>query len=315
VRGSKATAAITVHNLGTYPTGPFYVQWKPTGKDSGSGKVVRIAGLNPSGQPDDTATVQFDSTFRVAGPYTSWAGVDVFNQVLETNEVNNEATVAVNVQPRQTTLNVTFDSVHVFNAFEDGVDGNGEWQMLFAVVDPNATGQCNVSLDLDVTSVDINEDGLRCTTFGDGSVEDGDTLSPNRTIQLTLVESAPLIFGGIAFEADPTSAPEQPGYAFQLWSAADYRGVGQQTVMGQGCECCGGRCYDLTYTVQIVSEPPPLFSGADAGAAPGSEVASLSAAHVLPNGLSQLLPPDAVLPKGVVRGPVPYLPKARTTGS
>jgi hypothetical protein len=67
--------------------------------------------------------------------------------------------------------------------------------------------------------------------------------------------------------------------------------------------------------VQIVSEPPPLFSGADAGAAPGSEVASLSAAHVLPNGLSQLLPPDAVLPKGVVRGPVPYLPKARTTGS
>jgi len=308
IRGSKTTATITVANLGGYPTGPFWVQWKPTGQDAAGGPRVRIDGLNSAGEPNDTMTVQLDSTFYVAGPYTSWAKVDIYDQVVEFNELNNVATLNVTVQPRETTLNVTFNTVHVFHAFEDGLDGNGEWSMLFAVVDPNATGQCNVTVDLDITSVDINEDGLRCTTFGDGSVDDGDNLSPNRTIQLTLVESFPLIFGAIAFEADPTSAPEQPGYAFQSWSAADYRGVGQRTMMGQGCECCGGRCYDVTYTVQIVSEPPPPYN-LGGGENPPIEVASLDVPHLLPGGLSQLLPPDATLPEGVIRAGGPYLPE------
>jgi subtilase family serine protease len=306
VRGSKATATITVRNLGTYPTGSFYVQWKPTGKDARTGKLARVDGLNAFGQPNDSMTVQLDAAFQVAGPYTSWAKVDVSDQIIETNELNNEATLNLTVQPRQTTLNVVFNTVHVFNAFEDGVDDNGEWEMLLAVVDPNATGQCHVTLDLDITDVEINEDGLRCTTFGDGAVENGDNLSANRTIQLTLVESAPLIFGVIGFEADPTSGPEQAGYAFQVWSAADYRGVGQRTAVGQGCECCDGRCYDLTYTVQIVSEPPPLFSGDELEDAPQAQ--AVMQKFVLPRGISQLLPRDAVLPRGVVRGRALYLP-------
>jgi hypothetical protein len=157
-----------------------------------------------------------------------------------------------------------------------------------------------VTLDLDITSVDINEDGLHCTTFSDGSVEDGDTLSPGRTIQLTLVESFPLLLGAIAFEADPTSAPEQAGYTFAFWSAADYRGVGATTALGQGCECCGSRCYDLNYSIDIVSEPPPLYGGGV------SEVASAEVT-VVPNGISQLMPLDAELPEGVIRSDVPYI--------
>jgi hypothetical protein len=301
IRGSRATATITVQNFGGYPTGAFYVQWKPKGEDTRPARLARIEGLNSVGQPNDSATVQLESSFLIAGPYTSWAMVDAFDQVIESNETNNVATLNINVQPRQTTLNVNFNTVPVYQGFEDGIDDNGEWKMLFAVIDPNATGRCNVTLDLDVTSVDINEDGLHCTTFSDGSVEDGDTLSPGRTIQLTLVESFPLLLAAIAFEADPLNAPEQPGYTFAFWSAADYRGVGAATALGQGCECCGGRCYDLNYSIDIVSEPPPLYGGAALSEVTSAEVI------VIPGGVSQLMPFEAELPEGVIRSDVPYL--------
>jgi minor extracellular serine protease Vpr len=304
IRGSKATASITVRNLGTYPTGSFYVQWKPTGKDAGTGKLALVQGLNAFGQPNDSLTVQLDAAFFVAGPYTSWAMVDAFNQVIETNELNNEATLNVNVQPRMTTLRVRFDRFFVIDDLDGTLSGEGEWQMVFAVLDPNAKGQCQFS----ILGQGVDEDGLICMRR-DYSTDSGHSEPVNESIQVTLIESFPVLFAVAGIEDDSPLPPDIPGAAVQFFQAADYRGVGTRTVPGQQCDDRDdGRCFDLTFTIEIVSEPPPLFSGAELEGAPPSQVASEATDYVLPRGISQLIPPDAVLPAGVVRGRAAYLP-------
>jgi hypothetical protein len=176
--------------------------------------------------------------------------------------------------------------------------------VLFAVLDPN--GNCTTTIDFPAPApnVDLDIDGIQCRQFSDGSVEDGDTLNTNKVIDVTLLESYPLAFGAIALEVDPTSAPEQPGIVFQFWGAADYRGVGTRTVPGTDGECGGGHCYDLTYAVGIVSEPPVLYL--TGGSAPQALVKSEIEPDLpimLPDGLAQLLPQTAVLPEELTRNP------------
>jgi subtilase family serine protease len=307
IRASKATAFITVKNNGPYPTDAFFVRWKPTGVEAGGGPIAQVLGLNAAGQPDDSVTVEIESTFFVAGPYTSYAEADTFDQIIESNENNNSATRSVEVQPRETTLSVNFDDIHVFEAFEDGLDGDGEWKVLFAVLDPGAN--CNTTIDLPwpAPNIDLDIDGIQCLQFSDGSVEDGDTLNTNKIINVTLVESFPLVLGAIALEVDPTSAPEQPGIVLQFWSAVDYRGVNDRVVEGIEGECGGGHCYDLDYVVSIIAEPPvpygPSGSGPE-GEANGAIEPELPI--MLPDGLAQLLPQTVVLPEELTRDPDQY---------
>ncbi len=307
IRGSKATARITVKNNGPYPTDSFFVRWKPTGIEAGGGPTAQVLGLNANGQPDDEATVEIESTFRVAGPYTSFAEVDTFDQIIESNENNNIAFRSVEVQPRETTLSIDFDQIEVFQGFEDGLDDDGEWKVIFAVLDPN--GNCDITIDLPAPApnVDIDVDGIQCRQFSDGSVEDGDTLNTNKVIDVTLLESYPLVVAAIALEVDPTSAPEQPGMVMQFWSAADYRGVGTRTTPGTDGECGGGHCYDLTYGVSIVSEPPVLYL--TSGSEPQAQMKSVIEPDLpimLPDGLAQLLAKDTVLPEELTRNPEEY---------
>jgi len=307
IRGSKATARITVKNNGGYPTGAFSVRWKPTGIEAGGGPTAQVPGLNANGQPDDSATVEIESTFFVAGPYTSFAEVDTFDQVIESNENNNTAFRAVEVKPRETTLSIDFDSIDVLQGFEDGLDENGEWRVLFAVLDPN--GSCHTTIDLPAPApdVDIDIDGIQCSQFSDEAVEDGDRLNTNKVINVTLVESYPLAVGAIALEVDPTSAPEEAGIVLQFWGAADYRGVGERVVPSTEGECGGGHCYDLTYDVGIVSEPPVLYisAGSEPQAALKSEIEP-DLPIMIPDGLAQLLPKDADLPEELARNQEEY---------
>lgn len=307
IRGSKATAQITVKNTGPYPTDAFSVRWKPTGIEAGGGPTAQVPGLNAAGQPDDSVTVEIDSKFSVAGPYTSFAEVDTFNQIIEANENNNVAFRSVTVQPRETTLSIDFDRIKVLQGFEDGLDEDGEWKVLFAVLDP--TGNCSTTIDFPAPApnVDINIDGIRCSQFSDGSVEDGDNLNTNKVINVTLLESYPLVLAAIALEVDPTSAPELPGAVIQFWNAADYRGVGVLTVPSVEGECGGGHCYDLTYGVGIVSEPPVLYlTGGTEPIAESKSVIVPDFPIMLPDGLAQLLPKDAILPAELTRNPDEY---------
>jgi minor extracellular serine protease Vpr len=299
IRASKATARITVKNNGPYPTDSFFVRWKPTGIDAGGGPTAQVLGLNAAGQPDDSVTVEIESTFRVAGPYTSFAEVDTFDQIIEANETNNVAFRSVEVQPRETTMRVDFDSLNVIDDMDSGIRGDGDWIMLFVVLDPNAT--CNVS----ILGQSISEEGFQCQklddSFGEGN------LPLNKVFNVTLLESFPLVYGTIGIEDDLPTGIEFAGYVLEFWSAADYRGVGARTVPGLEGDCSGGRCFDLNYEVGIVSEPPVLYSTSGSGEAEVMKsVIEPELPIMLPDGLAQLLPQDAVLPEELTRNPDVY---------
>lgn len=299
VRASKATARITVKNNGPYPTGAFSVRWKPTGIDAGGGPTAQVLGLNAAGQPDDSATVEIDSTFFIAGPYTSFAEVDTFAQVIEVNEDNNTALKSVEVQPRETTLQITFESLNVIDDMDGALRGDGDWIMLFAVLDPNAT--CNVN----ILGESISEEGFQCQKLDD-SFDEG-YVPLNKVFNVTLVESFPLVLGAVGIEDDLPLRVEFTGYVVEFWSAADYRGVGSRTVSGVEGDCSGGRCFDLNYEVSIVSEPPVLYATADFGSLGLLKNAIEPELPImLPDGLAHLLPRDAELPEELTRNPDEY---------
>lgn len=288
MRGTKVTAQVKVMNLGIYPAGTFWVQWKPDETKPG-GPVAKVDGLG-AGQ---STTVSIEGTYLQTGQFASVAIVDIYNQVVESNEDNNESNKqTVNVIPRVTELKVTFNSVKVFQAFEDGIDGNAEWWLWFFVLDPDAT--CKIGGET-IKSVE-------CRSKEDGSVEDGDTVGVNQAVTVKLVESTPLVVAAAGFEVDdflgiPTDG-KFTGYVLELWAAKDFASIGTRTVRSQ--EVCSDGCFDLIYTVEIISAPPALASGAEE--LPPPEYVTL------PAGLSRLLPEDAELPDGVRRSHDVYLP-------
>ncbi|MGH9222676.1 MAG: CARDB domain-containing protein [Acidimicrobiales bacterium] len=253
IRASKATATIVVRNAGTFPAGSFQVQWKVMSTDNG-GPTAIVNGL----QPGQTRTVTIEFAFPTAGTFTSVATVDVFNQVFEPGggENNNVATRSVNVLPRVYELRVTLDSMHIFDGEEDGLDGNGEWDpILFAALEPGASCDLFGTTIADVT----------CLTTSDDSVDDGDNLTINRSLDVTLVEFFPLVAAVGAIEFDdvfgvPTGA-NFLGLAPLISFLPDYLTLGTVTVDGVGSEVCsGGRCFSATFTVTVLSQPPPFFT-------------------------------------------------------
>ena len=301
IRGSKAMANITVKNNGTYPTGPFSLQWKITGED-GSGPFARISGLQPSGQAGDSQSVQLEGVFYIAGPYTSMAVADVFDEVIETNENNNTKTFNVTVKPRQTVLRVTFNSVKVKHALKQDWDlfcttnSYGRWYMGFAIVDPNASDGYQLYTDSDYRRVD----------------DDGQILNYNKSFNVTLTESYPLVLGagGIALTSGATLLGCYPdganfaGFTAYLWTYIDRWGEGTFTIptIPNDKEACSDGCFELTYTVDVLSAPPP-FAGL------GEPVESVPEV-TLPAGMANSLwiPPGAQLPPGVLRILQVYLP-------
>jgi subtilase family serine protease len=317
IRGSKATAHITVRNYGSYPTGSFWVQWKPTGRDSLSGPLTMVDGLHPH----ESVTVTLDSVFWVARPYTSWAMVDVFDQIIETDETNNEAEIDVTVKPRETEIKVTFTSIHVSN--EAQADA---WLAAFLIPEEEASCMATIIVDPDCievcvpiigwpcweycpedVSVPINETGFHCRFYANNAVHPDQNLPLNKTIDVTIIESAPLIVASAALEVNgadwglssSTSGIHAAaddnyfaGYVIKLHSANERWGEGTHTETAQDGDACGSsECFDLTYKVEIASEPPPLAFDAEEPLPPEYVV--------LPARLCRLLPINAQLPDGV----------------
>lgn len=294
VRASTTTASITVRNQGVYPAGAFFVQWKPI-KDGLGGPLARVESLNPG----QSTTVTLEGSYFRADTFETLAIADVFNQVIESNEGNNTSTRTVTVKPRETRVRVTFNSVHIIEAKEDGCipiiapNCDAEWSIVVAVFDANAT--CSLGGQT-VAS-------LQCHQHNDGSVEDGDDLSINKSFDVTLVESTPLVVGTIGLETDDvfglTTGADFMGYVLQIHPAADRWGEGTHTVTAQEGDPCSA-CYRVTYTVQILSEPPAFVAGAEAEPPPEFVW--------LPDGLGRLIPADTALPDGVRRMLTVYLP-------
>jgi hypothetical protein len=236
--------------------------------------------------------VTLESTILVADVYTSKAIVDVYDEIIETDESDNTDTETIDVQPRETTILLENLKIDVVNSKGDCevVDGDvfdcdGEWGGGFAVIDPAAA------------------DSYQLDDFYNSGVEN-DTVIHGGPFQVTLVESFPLILGAVAVEADVTSDPEFLGFALALWSSKDYLNVGSRTLAGQEGVCSGGRCFDLKYTVSITKKPAPPYLSTDVGDT-GLELPPPEL-QILPPDLSELIPEDAELPEGVVRASVPW---------
>jgi subtilase family serine protease len=293
-RGSKVKATITVKNNGTFPTDRFAVQWQPI--KGSAGKTMAISGLNPG----DSQTVTLEAAYFQAGSFESAAIVDVFDQVIETNENNNTNTISVKVKPRQTGVKVTFNNVQIHEAFEDGagciidVECVGEWRIIFAVLDPDSTCQFG----------DKEAKGVRCEIYSNDDVEDNEEFGIGISFDFTLVESTPLVIAAAGFEVDdlfglPTGGMFT-GAVVQLSSAADYPGIGTMTLPSQQGPCNNGDCFNLTFTVEVTNPPPPLAAELGGQEEKPPQYMLLPANMPLPNGMS--------LPAGLRRAI--YLPIA-----
>lgn len=93
-RFEKATATIVVKNVGTFPAGPFKVEWKLIDTNT-SGPSTTVQGLAAAGDPlgRDKATVTLTGTYFEPGTYTLVAIVDSTDKVIETNEGDNTMTI------------------------------------------------------------------------------------------------------------------------------------------------------------------------------------------------------------------------------
>ncbi|NJN19545.1 MAG: hypothetical protein HC822_26530 [Oscillochloris sp.] len=299
IRNTKTIARITVRNDGIYPSGPFSVQWKPVA-DAGFARTAAAPSINPGA----TTTVELEGTYLQADTFTSLATADIFNQVTEINELNNTATRNVTVQPRATQVTVDFTNTRIFgDDLDGGLNGDGDFLFLYLVLDPGAT--CSFS----VLGEDISFEGAQCR-LRSRDLGPNDGFNPDVELTVNLVESFPLVLGVIGIEDDINvgcvfgfGCAENAGTAFSFWSSADLPGVPGDTIDGEEGDCDGGRCFQVTYTLDV-EPPPPAYNGS-AGPPPVEKV-------LLPDGLARLLSANAVLPEGVSRNHWIYLPQLNT---
>jgi len=269
VRGVTTTATITVRNAGPLATGDFFVQWIPRPGELFP-PLASVNGLNPG----ESRTVSLQATYPDLGTFTTTAIVDVFNQVVEPfGEGNNTATRTVTVVPQQTTLDVTVTRVNVLNDGDDSlIQGtDAEWEQLLAVFSPGS----NCSLSLFGQSISV--DDVACTFFRQDGVNSGDTLTPNRTIRVTLIEATPLAAAYIALDRDNTVVgpdfPDPRGLAFLVSFRPGYLSLGTQVLPGDGCTDANGHCFDVSIRVTLVSTnvPARVTAGASAMTPPTAD--------------------------------------------
>ncbi len=271
-KDSAVTAAITVHNYGTYPADSFSVQWLLHDADV-FGPIGSLNGLLP-GQSQTiylTSSYPTDSSAAPGGTFTSKAIVDVFNQVVEPCsgcENNNTYTTSpFTVLPRDTTVAVAITQFHVFNDLDDG--SKGEWNMLLAALNLSATCHVDPFGGFDVPSI-------QCANFyknPDGAGDQG----AGPTISITLPEYMPLVIAITGCEDDSpdvvgtTCIPfDFPGYALQLWLPGDYQVAGSTVLAGQGGDsrCSGGECFYANVSVSVTAGPPPPASVGSSASTP-----------------------------------------------
>jgi len=244
VRASDVTATITVKNNGPFPANNTAVQWKLHDDDNG-GPLSFINGLNPG----ESRTVTLQSAYFGAGTFTTLAIVDPFNTVVEpgAGESNNTKSLSVTVQKRQTAVRITMNNLTAIDGKEDGIDGNGEYDpMFFAVL---KTGSSCSAFGQTIQNI-------ACQQFSKDDVEDGDTFGGPRSIDVTLIELSPLVAAVTGLSDNSPLAPEFLGLAPLIRFAPSTN----ETVSVDGVQgkCGNGKCFRVSYTITILSAPPPL---------------------------------------------------------
>jgi hypothetical protein len=165
----------------------------------------------------------------------------------------------VTVGERTAQLRVNFINYIADKGFDDGIDGDGEWFHLLAVLDP--AGDCNAEIDLglfipDITLVD--SEGLGCTTRENDDVDTGETKSLGRTLTVTLPDTSPLIFGGGALEVDDFLGLFPTGGDFTgFWLA--FLPFEEAIKAPSGQTKAEPANYRVNWSISVLTPPPPIF--------------------------------------------------------
>ena len=266
VRGVKATATVTIRNDGPIATEAFAVQLIP--QEGGFPQTQFVNGLNVG----EERTLTFPVTYSKKGQFKATAVIDPFNQVVKT-KTPDELTQTVTVVPPVATVRATLDSLHVLS------NGTSTWNpIIFGVFD--ATKTCHVSAY--GQSVDIPK--LACQVTTKDGVNSGDTVTMGLSVDVTLVDGAPLV--GAVVAANETSIcvievivclkhvsiPNVRGFAALLGFAPAYAPA-TTPVSGLGCLESDfktadnkGHCFDANFSTTVLSANYPLLAPAAARA-------------------------------------------------
>jgi len=278
VAQSEAVAQITVQNNGFFPARGFQVSWNPTDNAASIfNPSVVVAELAPGA----STVVSISSSYFFPGTFTSGVFVDSLNTVIEFNEDNNKATTSVTVVPRSAVLRIRLDAVDIDEDFDDGLfDGDAEIVVVAAGLNPGG-GDCTAFDDFVDVLGGIFDDifGFLADLFGDGfdpavipetacsfDIYNRDTparISLGQTFDVTLTDPVPLIlFGAIGEEDEPLTGDVLGAFAdlvpFNDLLTGPTRTIQPLEVEGLPTD----EFSDLTYTVQVIDGPPPIFDPA-----------------------------------------------------
>jgi hypothetical protein len=225
VVGNNTRAVISVRNTGGTAARDFVVRWRPTPANT-SGLTTRIANLEPGA----TTQVVQNFAYRDAGNFQTVVEVDIFNNVSESNEGNNNASQNITVQPappRQARVSVTFTSVTVH---DDAEHGAGEMRLDF----------------------NVNGERSRFPSSGTQTTNSGRTHTINRTITVTLQEGQNLtvFVNGTEEDSGLTGADDDMGSVSKTYNTASNWGSGSHSERST----CPDGCYTIHYTVTVTPQ-------------------------------------------------------------
>lgn len=226
VQRQNARATITIRNQGGTTARNFVLQWKPFATHPGIS--TSVAQLN-AGQ---SQTFNLDFSYVNTGTFDSVAIVDVFNNVAESNEGNNNQTRSLTVQeapPRQARVTVTFTQVTIHSD-----------------ADPFAEGELFMDFN-------VNGQTRRFPSSGTRGMNDGDTIPLNITFTLTLTEGRDTL--SIFVNGTDEDSPGFPAFDDHDPMGTVTRSFNSGTLWGSGTHStrstCPDGCYTLHYTISV----------------------------------------------------------------
>jgi hypothetical protein len=226
VQRGNTRATITIRNQGGSPATSFAVQWKPFATHPGI--TQSVARLDPGA----SRSFSFDHAYINAGTVDSVATVDALGRVSESNEANNSSTrsnvVVRPAPPRQADVTVRFSQITIHDDADPFAAGE-------LILDFNVGGQTG-----------------RFPTSGTRSMNDGDSITLNRsfTVRLTEGESLSIFVNGTDEDSPgfPAFDDHDPmGTVTRSFPSASEWGRGSHTIRST----CPDGCYTISFTISV----------------------------------------------------------------
>ncbi len=219
---NNTRTVITVRNHGGTTARNFVVRWRPTPSNT-SGLTTRIASLDPG----QSQQIVFDFAYRDAGSFQTVAAVDIFNNVSEINEGNNNSSKNITVRPapvQRARVSVNFTRVTVH---DDAENGAGEMRLEF----------------------NVNGRTARFPNSGTQSTNSGRSHAINKTLTVTLEEGQNLtvFVNGTEEDGGFTGGDDDMGSVNKTFNTASNWGSGSHSDRST----CPDGCYTIHYTITV----------------------------------------------------------------